>query len=812
MGVWTAMARGVEAFYSALLDGRTGVSEIVGMPIVRGKRLAAQIKDTPLEHPRRSTVFAREAAVQALAQARVDPRESRVDLFLATVCGDSLDLERVYRTFMSLDRPADDALRAAILAYPLHAVADQVARDLGLRGSRDVNTNACASGNIAIGRAMNAIRHGGTALALVCGTEQFRPLGYWGADRAGILGTALRPFHVRRDGTVLGDGAAALLLEEGTHAEARGAPVFAELKGYGLSCSDNPHEIIPPMEGNGVARCIAEALRDAGDGLDDVDYVNAHATGTLNIEIAECRGLRQAFGERARRIPVNATKSYSAHLSAASAVLEVIATVLAIERGFVHPNLGLDEPDQTLGVRLVGEQGLALRPRCAVSIAMGAGGANTAVVVRPPPAGARAGTRAAGAPADDSRAAGQLWFTGTGPVSVLGVGAEAFCDRILDGRQPPPPLESLCGVRHSGLVSLEALRAGLAHVERYEIYNRAAQLGLVAVVLAVREAGLDPALVASQRFGLIVGTSLGGTGTWTDLLCAAYESSPRHITPSISLPHGAHLCATLVARELGVRGPTVTLTSGTTAGPSGLAYAADLLRARELDAVAVCGVDILDRMLAQAYRLLGCAREHEPVGRRPRALLGEGAAAFVLERAESVVARGGRGLARLAAASEAFGLTPAGRYDAQALGDAMRAAQGASAGPAVVFSCAGGLASVARAEARALARLGAGQPGAVLVVRDLGRLLGATGAAGPMLSLAAAIGSLRGGVLPPGARRVGRYAGTLSDRPADARLLVPAVNPGGAAACVALRRPGPAGRPVERTPARLQPQRAAELR
>jgi 3-oxoacyl-[acyl-carrier-protein] synthase II len=790
MGLYTAMARGVEDFFTALKEGRTGVSEIVGMPIARQKRLAAQIKDVPLDRPLRSTLFAREAISQALAQGQLSERGARVGLSLATVCGDSLDLERRYADFMKREELADEALRRAILAFPSHAVADSLARAFGISGLRSVNTNACASGNIAIGRAVSALRCGKLVAAVVCGTEQFRPLGYWGADRAGILGSALRPFHVRRDGTVLGDGAAALLLEERSHAEARGATILAELAGHGLSCSDNPHEIIPPMDGGGVARCIEEALRDAGVSADEVDYINAHATGTVNIEIAECRGLRKAFGERAGQIPVNATKSFSSHLSAASAVLEVIATVLAIDRGFVHPNHGLDEPDETLGVRLVGERGLELAPRCSVSVAMGAGGANSAVVVRPP-----GGAGVTARPSGEAPGA-ELWLTGAGPVSVLGLGLDAFHSGLLRARREPPPPASLGGVLHTGWVSLDALRGELPRFEPYEAYNRAAQLGLVAVVLAIRQAGLDASLVTSRRFGLIVGTWLGGISTWTDLMCEAYESSPRHITPSISLLHGAHLCVTLVSRELGVRGQTVTLTSGVTAGLSGITYAAELLRSNELDAVVVCGVDILDRMVARAYGLLGCAAlagaPREASGApRHGAVLGEGAAAFVLERAESVLARGGRGLARLSGASESQGLVGPGHFDEDALRDAMLQAQAGHAGNRVIFSCSSGLAGLERAEARAMQRLGERSSAAELLVTSVPSVLGQAGAAGPMLSLAAAIGSMKRGLIPAGGgattpptERVTHVIAEPRALPLAARLLVPAANPGGAAACL----------------------------
>lgn len=779
MGVCTAMACGVEEFFSALVRGHSGVSEIVGMPIAREKRLAAQIKEVPLELPLRSTRFAREAIEQVLAHARISARDAEIGLFLATVCGDGHDLERRYRDFMAADGPVDEALRGAILAFPLHSVADRLANELELRGLRDVNTNACASGNIAIGRALFGIRRGLLDVAVVCGTEQFRPIGYWGADRAGILGSALRPFHLHRDGTVLGEGAAALVIEELGHAESRGATILAELTGYGISCSDNPHEIIPPMNGAGVARCIFAALRDAGVTAADVDYVNAHATGTVNIEIAECRGLRTAFGDRAREIPVNATKSYSGHLSAASAILEMIATVLAIKRRFIHPNLGLDMPDESLEVCLVGEQGLEVSPRCAVSMAMGAGGVNTAVVVEPP-------SRRNDATASTARAPepSEIWITGVGPVTSLGIGNDEFFSRLLRIRDTPPPYSPLWGIRSSGLVAAEAMRRQITNFERYEIYNRAAQLGLVAVVLAVRDAALDAGLVTSQRLGLIVGTHLGGTGTWTDLMCEAYERNPRHITPSVSLPHGAHLCATLVSRELGVVGPTVTLTSGATAGLSGVAYAAELLRANELDAVIVCGMDILDRMTARAHRLIACP---PPQG---GALLGEGAAAFVLERAGSVIERGGRPLARMAAAKEAFGRAPADRFDRDALIKAMLQARGAHAGHLAVLSCASGLAGFDLSQM--MKQPAAAPASADTIVTQLHTVLGEAGAAGPMLSLALAVGSVQRRLMPvvaalaaPSAEETAFIAEPPHALPPSTRLLVPAINPGGAAACVA---------------------------
>jgi 3-oxoacyl-[acyl-carrier-protein] synthase II len=753
LGAFTAAGRTVDELFAAFVAGRAGFSEIASFPTARGKTLAAQIHAPPLGAALRTTEFARRAIREALACAGLgDQRRLHAGLYFATAAGEAFELECRYEELMTTVACSDE-LRRAILAFPFHSITDVLARELGLVGPRRMNTNACASGNIAVGAALRAVEWGEVDVAVVCGSEQLRPTMYWGAERAGILGAELRAFDADRNGTVLGEGAAALVLEERAHAEARGARILAECVGYGVSCSDSPDEILPPMDGGGVARAILAALADAGERRDGVDHVNAHATGTVNIEIAECRGLHRALGERARTVPITATKSYSGHLSGASAVLEVVATVLAIDRGFIHPTLGLRREDEALGVSPVRAAGISGPVRCALSLSMGAGGVNSAVVLRA--GGAARGARTSDEPdLDDS-----IWITSAVPVSPLGVGLDGFHEKLRRAAREPIPRE----------VALEALAEIFDGIGRYDRYNRAAQLGLAAAVRAVRDAELPESLRRSERLGLFVGTWLGGNSSWSDRLCEAYTVKPRHVTPFIALSHGAHLCATLVSRELGIVGPTVTSTEGVTSGFHALADAVSALRRGHLDAAVVAATDIADRTVMRASGLLAkSAATHRS----------EGAAAFVIERAAAAKARGARPLACLGSVHEAYGSPGLGRYDFRSLSSALVEAARSAGGPdAVLFSCTTGEAARDRADASAIRR--ARRSGARLrTVVEIGKRIGDAGAATPMLVLATAVASLRVGALP-----VERAEQQFDAE--NTHLLVSATAPGGASSAVA---------------------------
>ena len=256
----------------------------------------------------------------------------------------------------------------------------------GLRGPNHCIVTACASGNNAIGEAMHIIRRG-DAIAMVAGASEAAivPLTVAGFNNMTALSrnndreTASRPFDLHRDGFVPGEGAGVLILEELEHARARGAKIYAELLGYGHT--SDAHHITAPMEtGEGAAKAVEFAMRDAGVSGDDIDYINAHGTSTPLNDTAETNALKRALGERAYEIPVSSTKSMTGHLLGGGPAIEAVFSIMAICDNFIPPTIHLDTPDPTCDLNYVPHVGVEREVSCAMSNAFGFGGHNAVLI------------------------------------------------------------------------------------------------------------------------------------------------------------------------------------------------------------------------------------------------------------------------------------------------------------------------------------------------------------------------------------------------------------------------------------------------
>jgi 3-oxoacyl-[acyl-carrier-protein] synthase II len=239
------------------------------------------------------------------------------------------------------------------LAVPLmmgNAGAAAVSMRHGLRGPSYGVVSACAAGTHAIGSAMRAIQYGDAQAVVAGGTEAaLTPLSraaFVAVDALSRSGIS-RPFDVRRDGFVMGEGAGVLVLENGAMARERGANILATLRGYGAT-SDAHHITAPPANGEGAARAITRALEDAAVAADDLVYINAHGTSTPINDRAETAALKTALGEHAKTIPISSTKSAIGHLLGAAGAVEAIATILALRARTLPPTLGLEQPDPEL--------------------------------------------------------------------------------------------------------------------------------------------------------------------------------------------------------------------------------------------------------------------------------------------------------------------------------------------------------------------------------------------------------------------------------------------------------------------------------
>ena len=270
-----------------------------------------------------------------------------------------------------------------------NAAAAAISMDLETRGGARTCVSACASGTESIANAVDHLRAGIADVVICGGTESvIHPLPIAAFAAMHALSTrnddparASRPYDKDRDGFVLGEGAAVLILETKEHAEARGAKIYAEIAGGSVS-SDAHHITAPDPEGNGAARAVLDALSDAGVTADDVNYINAHATSTPVGDIAEYTALHKVFGDRITEIPVSATKSATGHLLGGTGALEAMFTVLSVHEKIAAPTLNLDNQDEAIPLDVVIEPRPLPDHIVAISNSFGFGGHNAVIVVK----------------------------------------------------------------------------------------------------------------------------------------------------------------------------------------------------------------------------------------------------------------------------------------------------------------------------------------------------------------------------------------------------------------------------------------------
>jgi 3-oxoacyl-[acyl-carrier-protein] synthase II len=259
---------------------------------------------------------------------------------------------------------------------------DAIARFLGVRGAVETISSACASAALAIAAACDAIRSGETDQAIAGGSDSLCQLTYAGFNALRSVDPApSRPFRADREGLSLGEGAAVLVLESETSARGRGARILGSIAGAGASC-DAHHMTAPEPAGSGAAEAIRAALADAGRLPAEIDFINAHGTGTPLNDSAEWNAFREVFGPRAGEIPVTSTKGSVGHLLGAAGAIEALATVLCLARGEVHATAGAGAVDPSGPVRLVLGASLPFPgARLALSTSLAFGGSNAALVI-----------------------------------------------------------------------------------------------------------------------------------------------------------------------------------------------------------------------------------------------------------------------------------------------------------------------------------------------------------------------------------------------------------------------------------------------
>lgn len=394
LGAVSALGLGAQALADALLAGRSGVTAQPGSPAHGLKPHAAAVVTAPLApqlppaqrnlHDRHS-LMALEAAAEAWAQAGLPataPEPERAAVAWGTGLGGSASLEASYQQMFTAQPPRVHPY--TVVRVMANSAASHLAMRHQLRAAQLVVSNACASSAQAIGEALWLLRTGRADVALVGGSEAMLNTGSaLGWQAMGVMapldaaqpGQSCRPFDDGRQGLVLGEGAAALVLETEAHARTRGATPLAELAGYGHSV-DAVHLSRPDADGQ--ARAMRAALRDAGLAPADIGYVNAHGTATEVGDAVEASSIEAVFGTRA--VPVSATKALHGHLIGAGGALELVATVQALRRGALPPSAHVRTSRLSAQVDLITQDARAVQVRAAMSNSFAFGGSNVALI------------------------------------------------------------------------------------------------------------------------------------------------------------------------------------------------------------------------------------------------------------------------------------------------------------------------------------------------------------------------------------------------------------------------------------------------
>jgi 3-oxoacyl-[acyl-carrier-protein] synthase II len=393
-GAVSGFGWGVEALWEGLRAGATAIRPFTRFDHrAHRTHLAAEVP-LPAPSARRARCgrgrqlsvadrFALAAAAEALAGAGLGEAldgvpEGAAGVFFGSSTGGMWEAEGLLADLFGGGRGSLHALASQQVNGP----GDAVARALGVTGPVQTVSSACASGALAIADALDALRRGEVEIALAGGADSLCQLTYAGFNSLRSMDEApCRPFGAARGGMSVGEGAAVLVLEPLARVLARGAEPLAELAGAGSAC-DAFHMTAPDPDGAGAAAAIAAALADAGLGPAEIDFVNAHATGTPLNDTAEWRALERVFGERAASIPLTATKAAIGHLLGCSGAIEALVTVLSLARGELHPvPAAAAAIDEACPVALVSGRPLALpRARAGVSTSLAFGGSNAALV------------------------------------------------------------------------------------------------------------------------------------------------------------------------------------------------------------------------------------------------------------------------------------------------------------------------------------------------------------------------------------------------------------------------------------------------
>ena len=392
LGVVSAVGNSVPEFWKSLVEGKDGAKEITAFDAstyrtkkaaeVSGLNSQAYFSGKELHRLSRCDQFGLVAFREAWRSARLDQYpidKEKAGIILGAGSGGILSVEKYFRDFyQGKGKPSPSLL----ISYSLATTTDLIAIESGLKGPRSTTATVCSSSSASIGVAYDMIQMGMADVMVTGGSDSLCEVSYSGFSSLKLVDPeSCKPFDRRRQGLTIGEGAGILILEEMEHALQRGASVLAEFLGYGI-CADAYHLTAPEPNGEGVERVIRIALSHAGVSPEEVDTINAHGTATPFNDIAETRGIKRVFEERAKEIPISGIKSMIGHCLGSAGGIEAVATVLTIKNGIIPPTIHYEVPDPHCDLDYTPNQSKKKDVRVAISNSFAFGGNNVCLVFK----------------------------------------------------------------------------------------------------------------------------------------------------------------------------------------------------------------------------------------------------------------------------------------------------------------------------------------------------------------------------------------------------------------------------------------------
>ena len=760
LGVVSPVGLTVSEFWRSVSGGQSGLTQVKSLDTDGyGSTYGGEVNgfdfdssDLPDRNCDDRTIhFALGAAEQALAHSLVsldDLDRNRFGVILGTCMGGMRSGEEWHRQLITKGYENTD--HSLLLGYQFDSATNALSARHGLHGPKATVSTACAAGANAIGYASDLIRFGQADYMLAGGSDSLAHLAYAGFSSLQSLGPEpCSPYSKGRAGLTLGEGAGVVLLERLDLALARGATVFAEVLGYGLSV-DGYHPTAPHPQGDGAARAIRAALSSGGISRDRVGYVNGHGTGTPKNDSAETNALKAAFGELATSIPISSTKSMVGHSLGAAGAVEGITTMLALHHQYIPPTINFKDTDPGLDLDYTPNDGHQAEIGVAISNSFAFGGNNAVVVY---------GRSADNPPIVEQEQQERVVVTGLGVISAAGLGKEALWTAVCAGNSLAGPVTGFdagelpvtSAAEIPSFDSTEYLSA--RQTRRMDL---ASKYAIVTSKMALEDAGLVVDDSNRDRIGVVAGTGNGPSQAATSFHRPLVEEGPLSANPAIFPNTVFNAAAGQVAIHLQLHGCTTTVTAERASSAAGMVYAHELLRRGRSDAIICVSMDELDATSMAAYNGLAVASgQPRPFGKgRDGFAPSAGAVALVLETMSSATARGATIYGEIVGYGMTSDAVPSGRHDLSGVqagrAMALALAQAGLAPADLDYICASASGSRAAdlVEARGI-RQALGDESGRVPVSSIKGVIGEPWGTGTAMSAVAGLLAIRDGVMPP---------------------------------------------------------------